>query len=668
MILKLSNKENTYTFTVDDLNNGEKLYYKFQIPASDVVDGKYNMVLMDDDGNIITEEQVCMGYFNAETIQYNRGENVYINSPLNANLEDVRTITIDVPSYTIYPSEGYDAMKEVVVDAQPVYDNGYNEGEIVQKAKLTGITITENGTYSREDGYNEITVDVPDLNGDYNEGYDAGKVDGYDSGYTAGIDYASENAGEIAAANAIDLVATEFGTYYTKYSDNIVYPEVTGVFPNGENFYNYSTGKYYYSTDLQTSTTTKIEIWFYNDGVDNFGFYYFKTNYLGDYPFALRIKAYGEGYRASIGASDIDFTLEVGWHHIAMSFANGLVVDGEKIGDFSGNIIKSSIIQIGENIDMNTPDLTIGMIKITNDGITNVIIPTADGLLNTITNELLQKVVAGVTYEYKNNDPIILDNLIKTVNVQPKIDVGKYGIKFGNSNFTDIPDFYDFSNVTDMNYMFQSCGSLQTMSLIDTSNVTNMEGMFNGCRSLQTIPLLNTSNVTNMRYMFSNCGSLQTIPLIDTSNVTNMFNFFEACNSLQTFPELDTRKVTNMEYMCYGFSGLKNLVKLPKIHCDSCTSLYKFFAYTDNNKLNNLTDVGGWINLKCNFNGIGGLVCLPNLTYQSCINILNGLYDFTGNGETPTSSQGQIKVHSNFLTTVGDEISIGTNKGWTITA
>ena len=138
MILKLSNKENTYTFTVDDLNNGEKLYYKFQIPASDVVDGKYNMVLMDDDGNIITEEQVCMGYFNAETIQYNRGENVYINSPLNANLEDVRTITIDVPSYTIYPSEGYDAMKEVVVDAQPVYDNGYNEGEIAQKAKLTG--------------------------------------------------------------------------------------------------------------------------------------------------------------------------------------------------------------------------------------------------------------------------------------------------------------------------------------------------------------------------------------------------------------------------------------------------------------------------------------------------------------------------------------------------
>ena len=69
-----------------------------------------------------------------------------------------------------------------------------------------------------------------------------------------------------------------------------------------------------------------------------------------------------------------------------------------------------------------------------------------------------------------------------------------------------------------------------------------------------------------------------------------------------------------------------------------------------------------------NWNDNYGLVLCPNLTYQSCINILNGLYDFTGNGETPYSSQGKLKVHQNFLNAVGDEISIGTNKGWTITA
>lgn len=47
--------------------------------------------------------------------------------------------------------------------------------------------------------------------------------------------------------------------------------------------------------------------------------------------------------------------------------------------------------------------------------------------------------------------------------------------------------------------------------------------------------------------------------------------------------------------------------------------------------------------------------------------LIEGLYDFTGNNQTPSSSQGKLKVHANFLAKVGDEISIGTNKGWTIT-
>ena len=77
-----------------------------------------------------------------------------------------------------------------------------------------------------------------------------------------------------------------------------------------------------------------------------------------------------------------------------------------------------------------------------------------------------------------------------------------------------------------------------------------------------------------------------------------------------------------------------------------------------------LTDVGGWENLKINWDDGEGLVKCPNLTHQSCINVLNGLYDFVGNGSTETRT---LKVHQNFLDTVGDEISIGTSKGWTIT-
>ena len=198
------------------------------------------------------------------------------------------------------------------------------------------------------------------------------------------------------------------------------------------------------------------------------------------------------------------------------------------------------------------------------------------------------------------------------VNVIPKINVKEAGIKLAYGTFTEVPEWADFEGITDMGYMFYYCSNLQTIPFIDTSNVISMNYMFGNCSNLQTIPPINTSNVIIMDRMFQSCTNLKTLPELDASKVTNINNYFRSAGS-------------------------------------------------------NVTDVGGWKNLKMNWNDNYGLVLCPNLTYQSCINILNGLYDFTGNGETPNSSQGKLKVHQNFLNTVGEEISIGVNKGWTIT-
>jgi surface protein len=196
------------------------------------------------------------------------------------------------------------------------------------------------------------------------------------------------------------------------------------------------------------------------------------------------------------------------------------------------------------------------------------------------------------------------------------IDVAKYGIKFVYSTFKEIPDFLDFSNVTDMSRMFESCGNLTTISKIDTSNATNMENMFYYCTNLTTIPQLDTSKVTNMSDAFSRCTALTSLPALNMQSL-------------------------NM----YSFAGMFGNTELPK-----------------------LINLGGFLNLKLSLTSDKNLKKLPNLTYESCINVLNGLYDFTGNGETPTSEQGQLKVHQNFIDLVGDEISIATNKGWQILA
>ena len=197
----------------------------------------------------------------------------------------------------------------------------------------------------------------------------------------------------------------------------------------------------------------------------------------------------------------------------------------------------------------------------------------------------------------------------------------------------------DTSNVTDMGSMFYYCENLTSIPPFDTGNVTRMYCMFYYCKSLTSIPPLDTSNVTSMEKMFYTCSALRTIPPLDTSNVTNMNDMFASCSLLRTIPPLQASKVSFGSY-----NGP--------------------FSYGN---MTNLKDFGGLIGLKSSLTNYGFEKC-PNLTYESCINILNGLYDFTGNGQTPTSSQGKLKVHANFLTAVGDEIEIATSRGWVISS
>lgn len=245
-----------------------------------------------------------------------------------------------------------------------------------------------------------------------------------------------------------------------------------------------------------------------------------------------------------------------------------------------------------------------------------------------------------------------------------------YGFPEGTISNLRYASFYDekdedFPCPSDMTYAFAYQTSRFILKKINTSNVLDMNNMFYECENLITIPQLDTSNVSNMTRMFSDCSSLISIPQIDTSNVTNMSYMFYNCTKLISIPQLDTSNVTDMTYM---FRGCENLTTIPPLYAGNLTTTFSTYnGPFGSANMNYLVNFGGLIDLKLSFVSNYGLNMCPNLSYQSCINILNGLYDFTGNGETPTSRQGKLKVHANFLTTVGDEISIGVNKGWTIT-
>ena len=572
--------------------------------------------------------------------------------------QDKKVVFTENGTYTIdYDPTTYTGLGNVEVDVNIDVDSYYNQGKTdgvnEQKSKLESINITENGTYSKEDGYNEIVVDVPDLNGSYDEGYSQGQAD--------------------VAAKARVLEVTENGNYLSKFSDPIVPTTytVTGLYDDGTEFHSYAElSSKVFNTKIAGSVDSRLEFWYKgnNTGTGNAWDVMigsgnnddddcFQVRYFGYYDETLYIGV-GNSY---ISVYNWDDTV---WHHLIVSKAEGLWIDGEKKGDFSpSNTINGEffINGIGYSNTRNANGC-FGMIKIDD----TIIIPTAEGFKNVNTGELLEVVQNG-SYTFTENEPIYGEGeLYKTINVNviPKINVQKEGFRLGYSKFTEVPEWVDFNGVTDMSRMFSDCTNLQTIPLIDTSSVSNMDYMFNNCSSLQTIPLIDTSNVTNMSNMFNSCTNLQTIPLLNTSNVSNMSYMFTNCSNLQTIPKIDTSNVTTMGQMFYNFSGIKTLVSLPKFNCQKVTDMYRYFSYYADG-MSALTDVGGWESLKCDWNDRYGLPSCPNLTYQSCINILNGLYDFVGNGESTTKT---LKVHPNFLTTVGEEISIGTNKGWTITA
>ena len=213
----------------------------------------------------------------------------------------------------------------------------------------------------------------------------------------------------------------------------------------------------------------------------------------------------------------------------------------------------------------------------------------------------------------------------------------------------------------DMSNWFSDFYNLETINnldLLDTSKVTNMKDMFASCASLTTIPQLDTSNVTDLSRMFYYCSKLQSIPLLDTSNATKFSEMFSYCSKLQSIPQLNTSNATNMMSM---FGSCTSLKSIPLLDCGKVTSMATLFGYSN---VNSLTDLGGFKNLKISITAYF-LDKAPNLTVESLMNVINNIYDLTGNG---LSGQSLKFGQTNLDKLTAEQIAVATAKGWTLTA
>ena len=239
-------------------------------------------------------------------------------------------------------------------------------------------------------------------------------------------------------------------------------------------------------------------------------------------------------------------------------------------------------------------------------------------------------------------------------------------------------EMLDTSNVTDMSFMFYSCGrysqvfTLDLGNNFDTSNVTNMSYMFYSCGNESAVFTLDlgekfdTSNVTDMHYMFSSCGVCSQVFTLDlgdkfnTSKVTDMKEMFRSCGSasklftLNLGDKFDTSNVADMRLMFHGCgiqSSAFTTLDLSKFTVGANTKLDEF-AYGSNVKTFIFGD--GWANASLPSAGsekgafyadsqisttvTGATENLCNYDWASDNRIVNGLkpqtYTVTANAET----------------------------------
>ena len=214
-----------------------------------------------------------------------------------------------------------------------------------------------------------------------------------------------------------------------------------------------------------------------------------------------------------------------------------------------------------------------------------------------------------------------------------------------------------FENATKVSHLFQLCEKLETINSLHIPKATDINNLFRYCRKITTIHNINIENATNATCLFYECNSITTIPLLATSKITDLSYFFYKCSSLVSVPELDTSSCTNFSSFV---NGCTSLTSIPLLECGKVNSMNAFFGYSS---LNNLTDLGGFKNLKISVS-YGFFENAPNLTVESLMNVINNVYDLTANG---LSGQSLKFGQTNLNKLTPEQIAVATAKGWTLT-
>ena len=142
-----------------------------------------------------------------------------------------------------------------------------------------------------------------------------------------------------------------------------------------------------------------------------------------------------------------------------------------------------------------------------------------------------------------------------------KIDVAAEGIKFSYSTFEEVPEIFDFSNVTDLSYIFDACKSLISLpSNLNWGKMTNVVAAFRGTTSLNDEVNIEPLDVLSLEGIFQRSNIAKILNLSVQSAYT-AFNAFESSK----LTEIGNIDLPDIVTATYAFSNIP-IVHFPKIN------------------------------------------------------------------------------------------------------
>lgn len=142
-----------------------------------------------------------------------------------------------------------------------------------------------------------------------------------------------------------------------------------------------------------------------------------------------------------------------------------------------------------------------------------------------------------------------------------KIDVAAEGIKFAFSTFEEVPEIFDFSNVTDLSYIFDSCKKLNSLPPnLAFSKVTRIEAAFRGTTSLNDEVNIEPLDVPSLEGIFQR-SNISKILNLSVQSAYTAFNAFESSK----LTEIGNIDLPDIVTATYAFSNIP-IVHFPKIN------------------------------------------------------------------------------------------------------